>query len=712
MLRGGFGVLAVVMVPVVAVALLLWVLFFGTEQAQASCIGQAVGPVDERAIPTGARVAGFGHDQLVNAEAVVAAASALDLDGAGQALGVQAAIGESSLVDVNHGDNAINPDGTVADSIGLFQQQHWWGTIAERMDPTRSATAFYRRLVRVRGWEQLAPTLAINRVQGNADPYYYARFGGQAAAIVAYLRTLVGAPTASTAGAGMATATQAASADASCVLGGNAQQLAQRLVEDMRAGRLTLLEARYADEIRHVADGTAAPDCGLDVRVLQIITFAVAKFGQVGVSDLNRRCTGSLQGAGTESAHWIHGGGQAVDFYALQGVPLTGGDARTLRLLALLAPLMPPGSRAGQVECRAAVVLANFTQFADTCNHQHIDVAFATGPFLSAAPTPQAAASGDVAGSGEGPGGDTGAAGIVPGVVTDGSDLRSAVRAAGGRPVSVGAGRWTFRDFADGNHGVDLPAGGLVGAGSGHTVIGMTPGSSSHAGRVPTAPYTTNPLDLLSVTGESPTLSGFTLAGTDQGHLYNGLRVGDTTNLHASDIAVTSVPGATNYPPGETFGINDWRTRGSDWSHVTVDGHGVGAAGFGVNNSADITITSSTFTGMAYSAGIAVWQSSDVVLDHDRITGNRSGINLERDTGTITMTAPTFTGNRQRDVQVMTDGPGATITITDPVLDPGQKLRIRVPATYRGHPEGQSKDRIRVIVAGVDATDQLVQWVR
>ena len=39
----------------------------------------------------------------------------------------------------------------------------------------------------------------------------------------------------------------------------------------------------------------------------------VQNFAQVGVSDLNRRCTGTTPGAGKASAHWK---GKAVDFYA------------------------------------------------------------------------------------------------------------------------------------------------------------------------------------------------------------------------------------------------------------------------------------------------------------------------------------------------------------------------------------------------------------
>jgi hypothetical protein len=385
--RTGFGVLTVVLIPIVAVALLLWVLFFGTAApAQAACSGATTGPIDAKTIPAGARVRGFGHDQLVNAAAIANAASTLGLDGAGQALGIQAAIGESSLVNIDYGDGAINPDGSVADSIGLFQQQRWWGPVTERMDPTMSATLFYRRLITVHGWEQLAPTVAINRVQGNADPYYYAQFGGQAAAILAYFRAVSSTGTAaapSTSATAPADASPSDNSGAACVVSGDARQLAGNLVKQMKAGRLTLLEPRYGDEIRRMADGTASADCGLDPRVLQIITIALQQFHTVGVSDLNRKCTGSLLGAGTASAHWINGGGEAVDFYSLGGSALTGGDVNSMTFLHALAPLMPAGARAGQVECRTPIVLPNMTQFSDTCNHLHLDVAFADGKPLN-----------------------------------------------------------------------------------------------------------------------------------------------------------------------------------------------------------------------------------------------------------------------------------------------------------------------------------------
>ena len=42
------------------------------------------------------------------------------------------------------------------------------------------------------------------------------------------------------------------------------------------------------------------------------------------MSDINRRCTGQIEGAGTDSSHYADGGGHAVDFYLLDGQALTG----------------------------------------------------------------------------------------------------------------------------------------------------------------------------------------------------------------------------------------------------------------------------------------------------------------------------------------------------------------------------------------------------
>jgi hypothetical protein len=151
------------------------------------------------------------------------------------------------------------------------------------------------------------------------------------------------------------------------------QRLAQELMDAVAQGRLIGSTPDHIPEIRNLAEGRAVPGCGVDYRVLKTIQLALNNFHKVGVSDINRRCTGQIEGAGTASAHYTDGGGHAVDFYLLDGHPLTGGDAKSIELIKALDPYMPAGTHLGQIECRADIALSNFAPFADTCNHVHID---------------------------------------------------------------------------------------------------------------------------------------------------------------------------------------------------------------------------------------------------------------------------------------------------------------------------------------------------
>jgi hypothetical protein len=67
----------------------------------------------------------------------------------------------------------------------------------------------------------------------------------------------------------------------------------------------------------------------------------------------------------------------------LDGRSLTGSDGLTLRLIGMLDPIVPAGSRIGQSNCRASdgvpLSLQRFTQFTDTCTHLHIDFADTDG---------------------------------------------------------------------------------------------------------------------------------------------------------------------------------------------------------------------------------------------------------------------------------------------------------------------------------------------
>jgi hypothetical protein len=140
-------------------------------------------PVSGTTTPRPTRVGSFGATQLANAAAIIEAGKAMGLSVRDQTIGVMTAIGESSLRVLDYGDNA-GPD-----SRGLFQQRDngAWGSLADRMDPTTSATSFFTALSRVHGRDSMTPTAVAHQVQRNADPQHYTRFWDDAVKIVSQL---------------------------------------------------------------------------------------------------------------------------------------------------------------------------------------------------------------------------------------------------------------------------------------------------------------------------------------------------------------------------------------------------------------------------------------------------------------------------------------------------------------------------------------------
>ena len=141
----------------------------------------AAGPAPGTTLP--ASIGPFRGEQIINAAQIIIAGNDLGVDAHGQVLAVMTAIGESTLIAVDHGD-AAGPD-----SRGLFQQRAngAWGSYSDRMDPRTAATSFFRALLQVPGWESMAPTLAAHRVQSNADPSYYTPYFSAAVQLVAAL---------------------------------------------------------------------------------------------------------------------------------------------------------------------------------------------------------------------------------------------------------------------------------------------------------------------------------------------------------------------------------------------------------------------------------------------------------------------------------------------------------------------------------------------
>lgn len=152
-----------------------------------------------------------------------------------------------------------------------------------------------------------------------------------------------------------------------------------------------------------------------------------------------------------------------------------------------------------------------------------------------------------------------------------------------GKIITFPEGTFEFANFTEsgGYSGLDVPANVAGMWGSGHgTIFRMTPGSSTKASLVPTqSAGGTNELHLI----DANRTHGFVfkncqLQGTDQGHLYNGLRVGNGDVTPLNNVVVDGVffngcnPGDANAPPGETFAIDINHTNNMQILNCEFDG--------------------------------------------------------------------------------------------------------------------------------------------
>lgn len=160
--------------------------------------------VDPDALPVD-RVGSYNKKALTNAAVIMNIAQQEGLPQKAQLIGVMTAIGESTL-GTNPGTEKPNGDG----DAGLFQQRQydgWYGNLEQVNDPVYASKAFFNGVTAkkkgdygsvgggkgfghipglkdIKGWEDMEPTLAANRVQRNADPYHYAKFESDAKKII------------------------------------------------------------------------------------------------------------------------------------------------------------------------------------------------------------------------------------------------------------------------------------------------------------------------------------------------------------------------------------------------------------------------------------------------------------------------------------------------------------------------------------------------
>lgn len=112
---------------------------------------------------------GLSAEQMDNARIIVEVGLAKGVSPQGLVVAIATARQESVLRNIDYGDR---------DSVGLFQQRpsQGWGTVEQIMDPRYSAGKFYDALLAVPGWEQMAVTVAAQRVQRSGFPDAYAQW--------------------------------------------------------------------------------------------------------------------------------------------------------------------------------------------------------------------------------------------------------------------------------------------------------------------------------------------------------------------------------------------------------------------------------------------------------------------------------------------------------------------------------------------------------
>jgi hypothetical protein len=112
-------------------------------------------------------------EQAANATTIAAVGKRLGLPDHAATVAIAAALQESGLHNLDHGD---------LDSLGLFQQRpsQGWGSTGQIMTPQFAAAAFYQRLQKLPHWQALSVTDAAQGVQHSAAPNAYAQWEAEA----------------------------------------------------------------------------------------------------------------------------------------------------------------------------------------------------------------------------------------------------------------------------------------------------------------------------------------------------------------------------------------------------------------------------------------------------------------------------------------------------------------------------------------------------
>lgn len=245
--------------------------------------------------------------------------------------------------------------------------------------------------------------------------------------------------------------------------------------------------------------------------------------------------------------------------------------------------------------------------------------------------------------------------GIIKYQDLSGSKFSTRVNSAGTSAlVSLPSGVFEFSDFSDGNqaigyqnfaYGAKITTKGLLGSGSGSTIVQMKAGTSTKRGDIPpqSLRLSSNNLSLITTTSSDARYENFRLQGTNQGHLYSGLMFVDSHNVTVNNMIVAGIPGNSGSPPGETTMMNFQRCTGTiRVNNLVADGENLAACGVESNHSAGTFIVNNFVAkNTRYSAGWASWhQQGPMTFNNWHATNCCRHFNAEGLAGAITFVDP------------------------------------------------------------------------
>jgi hypothetical protein len=178
------GLLALGLVVVMAVAtgaMSSAVTGTGAVSTQAQKLGceASVGPFTGSG-DGAAKAKDLNREQRANVALIISIGKQRHLDPLAWQIEIQAAMTESGLRNLDHGDR---------DSLGLFQMRpsQGWGTREQVTNPTYEINKFYDVLLGVSGWQDMTPGRAAQAVERSAFPDRYRRFTAMGATLIKHV---------------------------------------------------------------------------------------------------------------------------------------------------------------------------------------------------------------------------------------------------------------------------------------------------------------------------------------------------------------------------------------------------------------------------------------------------------------------------------------------------------------------------------------------